>query len=317
MGTGDAVFVPDFTFFSSGECLALLGAVSVFVDVRPDTYNIDSDSLEDAVLKIKKENRLTPRAVITVDLFGLPADYSAVRRICDKYGLLLIEDGAQGFGGCADGKKACSFGDVSTTSFFPAKPLGCYGDGGAIFTDRDDVAALCRSIAVYGKNADDKYDNVRLGMNSRLDTLQAAVLIPKLKAFADYELNDVNQAASMYTELLGGVLDLRLPSVPDGCVSSWAQYTVQLPQDADLIKVQKYLKEASVSTMVYYAKPMHRQRAFANTRSANADCPVTESLCERVLCLPIHPYLEKEEIYFAAEKLKEALKISRENGLRD
>ena len=194
VGKGDAVFVPDFTFFSSGECPAGIGAVPVFVDVRRDTYNMDVLSLEKAIERVETEGRLKPRAVIAVDLFGLPADYDAIRSVCDRSGLLLIEDGAQGFGGRMGERKCCSFGDSSTTSFFPAKPLGCYGDGGAIFTDDDAIAALCRSIAVHGKNADDKYDNVRLGMNSRLDTMQAAILMPKFKAFKEYELKAVNRA---------------------------------------------------------------------------------------------------------------------------
>ena len=216
IGSGDAVFVPDFTFFSSGECPASLGAELVFVDVCRCTYNLDPDALERAVERTLSEGRLEPKAVVAVDLFGLPADYDRIRTICGKYGLLLLEDGAQGFGGAIGDRMACSFGDISTTSFFPAKPLGCYGDGGAIFTDDDGIAALCRSIAVHGKNVDDKYDNVRLGVNSRLDTLQAAVLLPKFQAFQEYELGAVGRVAGQYTELLGDVEGLILPSVGYG-----------------------------------------------------------------------------------------------------
>ena len=194
IGKGDAVFVPDFTFFSSGECPADEGATPIFVDVDDRTYNLDPVKLEETVKRVVAEGKYKAKAVIPVDLFGLPADYPAIKAICDKYGLFLIEDGAQGFGGSINGKKACSFGDISTTSFFPAKPLGCYGDGGAIFTDNDEWADLIRSLCVHGKDTSNpsdpnsKYNNIRLGRNSRLDTLQAAILLPKLKAFADYEL---------------------------------------------------------------------------------------------------------------------------------
>lgn len=307
IGNGDAVFVPDFTFFSSGECPATIGATPIFVDVSPSTYNMDSISLERAVKRVKAEGKLKPGAVVAVDLFGLPADYTAIEAVCRKYGLLLLEDGAQGFGGIKGSRRACSFGDISTTSFFPAKPLGCYGDGGAIFTDDDEIASLCRSIAVHGKNDDDKYDNVRLGMNSRLDTLQAAVLIQKLKAFEEYELSDVNKAAAMYTELLSDIDELALPTVPDSYESSWAQYTIQLPAGTDRRQVQSFMKERNIPTMIYYVKPMHKQGAFVNTLSAIADCPITEKLCESVLCLPIHPYLTEEEIVKVACTLKTVL----------
>ena len=187
VGPGDAVFVPDFTFFSSGEIVSHCGATPVFVDVNEDTYNICPHSLEKAVLKVKEQGELTPKVVVAVDLFGLPADFKAIRYIAEKYGLLVLEDGAQGFGGKIDEKRACSFGDVATTSFFPAKPLGCYGDGGALFTNNDELAELMRSIRVHGKGSM-KYDNVRIGLNSRLDTLQAAILSIKLKAFKTYEV---------------------------------------------------------------------------------------------------------------------------------
>ncbi len=307
IGSGDAVFVPDFTFFSSGECPATIGATPIFVDVKRDTYNIDSVALEKVIKTVIAEGELKPRAVIAVDLFGLPADYSAIRLICERYGLLLLEDGAQGFGGAIGGKKACSFGDIATTSFFPAKPLGCYGDGGAIFTNDDKVAGICRSIAVHGKNIDDKYDNVRLGMNSRLDALQAAILISKLQAFISYEVESVNTWASFYTERLKDIEGLILPIIADGYYSSWAQYTIQLPQTVNRSAVQSSLKLAGIPTMIYYVKPMHKQQAFANSCSAIAECPVTEELCERVLCLPMHPYLSEQESNLVCEKLKEVL----------
>ena len=314
VGAGDAVFVPDFTFFSSGECPATCGATPVFVDVRRDTYNMDAKALEQEIKKVIAEGSLMPKAVVAVDLFGLPADYDAIIPVCEKYNLLLLEDGAQGFGGSMHGKQACAFGDISTTSFFPAKPLGCYGDGGAIFTNDDRIAELCRSIAVHGKDMahsdspNAKYNNVRLGMNSRLDTLQAAVLMPKFEAFKKYELDYVNKAAMLYTEQLKDVRKLALPVVPDGYYSSWAQYTVQLPDDTNREAVQAFLKSCGIPTMIYYIKPMHKQDAFAGTRSAVADCPNTERLCESVLCLPIHPYLEEDEILFVTDKMKEFLK---------
>lgn len=306
VGAGDAVFVPDFTFFSSGECPAYEGATPIFVDVDPHTYNMDPDKLRQAIEQVRAEGNLTPKAVVSVDLFGQPADYDRILPLCKQYGLLLLEDGAQGFGGSLHGKRACSFGDIGTTSFFPAKPLGCYGDGGAIFTDNDEWAALIRSLAVHGKSGQDKYNNIRLGMNSRLDTLQAAVLDVKFEAFRTHELEEVNRAAAWYTEALQGS-GLVLPEVRPGFVSSWAQYTVQLPQGTDRAAVQAELKERGIPSMVYYAKPMHHQGAFANTRSAQADCPVTERLCETVLSLPLHPYMSEQQVQKISDAVRDAL----------
>ena len=303
VGEGDAVFVPDFTFFSSGECPAGVGATPIFVDVDARTYNMDPAKLEEAIIKVQNAKKYRPKVVVTVDLFGLPADYDAIRPICEKYGLLILEDGAQGFGGSLHGKRSCSFGDISTTSFFPAKPLGCYGDGGAIFTDNDEWAALIRSICVHGKSGEDKYDNIRLGMNSRLDTLQAAILLPKFEAFKKHELDAVNQVAEWYNERLSDT-DLILPKIAEGFVSSWAQYTVQLPEKVDRAKLQDELKKNDIPTMIYYRKPMHRQGAFAGTDSAEADCPVTERLCKTVLSLPMHPYMKKETIEMVARRIK-------------
>ena len=309
---GDAVFVPDFTFFSSGECPADEGATPIYVDVDPRTYNLDPEKLEAAVKKVITDGKYQAKAVVAVDLFGLPADYLAIKAICEKYGLLLLEDGAQGFGGSVDGRKACSFGDISTTSFFPAKPLGCYGDGGAIFTDNDEWADLIRSICVHGKDTSNpndpnaKYNNVRLGRNSRLDTLQAAILLPKFKAFVEYELGDVNTVAQWYTEGLRDT-DLILPVVKEGFHSSWAQYTVQLPEGKDRKEIQAKLKEAGIPSMVYYPKPMHMHGAFSGTDSAETDCPVTERLCKTVLSLPLDPYKTKEEIKTVVSELKKAL----------
>ena len=312
VGKGDAVFVPDFTFFSSGECPADEGATPIYVDVDQRTYNIDPVKLEEAVKKIIADGKYIAKAVVAVDLFGQPADYSKIKAICDKYGLLLLEDAAQGFGGSINGKRAGAFGDISTTSFFPAKPLGCYGDGGAIFTDNDEWADLIRSICVHGKdtsNPDDpnaKYNNIRLGKNSRLDTLQAAILLPKFRAFVDYELDDVNKVADWYTE---GLKDsgLVLPVIADGFYSSWAQYTVQLPEGIDRTVLQKRLKAAEIPTMVYYPKPMHTHGAFKGTESAAADAPVAKQLCKTVLSLPLDPYKTREDIDLVVAEIKKAL----------
>ena len=303
IGEGDAVFVPDFTFFSSGECPAAEGATVIFVDVCEDTFNVDPDKLEQAITRVKSEGKYTPKVVVAVDLFGLPADYTKIKPLCEKYGLLLLEDGAQGFGGEVNGKKACSFGDISTTSFFPAKPLGCYGDGGAVFTDNDEWAAMIRSLAVHGKSGEDKYNNIRLGLNSRLDTIQAGILLPKLKAFKDHEVDDVNKVARLYNSQLDGT-SLKLPVPKDGFLSSWAQYTVILPENVDRTALQSKLKENGIPSMVYYIKPMHLQGAFQNTDSAKSDCPVTERLSKTVLSLPIHPYLDDKTVKFICDTLK-------------
>lgn len=303
IGSGDAVFVPDFTFFSSGECPAYTGATPIYVDVERDTYNIDPFKLETAILKVKAEGKYVPKVVVAVDLFGQSADYLRIRPICEKYGLLLLEDGAQGFGGSINGRMACSFGDISTTSFFPAKPLGCYGDGGAVFTDRDEWADLIRSLSVHGKSGNDKYDNIRIGVNSRLDSIQAAVLQVKLKAFREYELEAVNRVAEYYTAALQGS-EFIIPTTKKGFISSWAQYTIQLPKRVDRASLQAKMKERSIPTMVYYRKPMHVQGAFCDTDSSVADCPITEQLCETVLSLPMHPYLTKETIVGVMDSLK-------------
>ena len=352
IGSGDAVFVPDFTFFSSAEVVPLEGAEPVFVDVCEETFNINADDLERAVERVIAEGRLRPRVVVAVDLFGLPADYQSIRAVADKYGLLILEDGAQGFGGSiqmADQvshdenvipvahsvkpsdnsvipgltgnlRRACSFGDIATTSFFPAKPLGCYGDGGAVFTDNDEWAALIASYRVHGKGTF-KYDNVRIGLNSRLDTVQAAVLQVKLKAFAEYELEAVNKVAARYTELLQG---LATPVVPAGYRSSWAQYTVRFASREERDTVQAALKAEGIPAMVYYPKPLHLQTAFtdsfaslgmtspchseeAESRRRNL-CPVATSLCERVLSLPMHPYMTDEEIETVCGVIRKTLR---------
>lgn len=293
IGPGDAVFVPDFTFFSTGEIVSFAGAVPVFVDVDKDTYNISAEKLEEKIQETIREGKLTPRAIAPVDLFGLPADYEKIYKIAKKYQLYILEDGAQGFGGRIGDKMACSFGDISTTSFFPAKPLGCYGDGGAVFTDDDETAELLKSYCVHGKGAI-KYDNVRIGLNSRLDTIQAAILSVKFKAFHEYELDRINRAAQMYTDILSGTV--KTPVIPEGFYSSWAQYTIQLDNKEDRDHLQQELKKKDIPSMIYYIKPMHRQKAFEDIYTGDEDYSNTIQLCDTALSLPIHPYISEEDI---------------------
>lgn len=290
---GDAVFVPDFTFFSTGEIVSFVGATPVFVDVDRNTFNIDPVKLEITILRIISEGKLKPKIIIPVDLFGLPANYTEIDVIAKKYNLKILEDAAQGFGGSINGKKACSFGDAATTSFFPAKPLGCYGDGGAIFTNDDRLANLLNSLKIHGKG-DDKYDNVRIGVNSRLDSIQAAILNVKLTAFIKHELLDVNRVYDLYTEKLKNVVEI--PFIPEGFISSFAQYTIKLKDRNERNNLQTKLKHLGIPSLIYYTKPMHKQLAFAEFKYEENDFRVTNELCDTVLSLPMHPYLSDEDI---------------------
>ena len=294
IGPGDAVFTSDFTFFASAGTSSILGATPVFVDIDLDTFNISPDALEAQLQRVIAEGKLTPKAIIPVDLFGLPADYDRILPIAAKYGLKVLEDGAQGFGGSIRGKRVCSFGDLCTTSFFPAKPLGCYGDGGAVFTDDDEVDARLRSLRAQGKSPVDKYDNREIGMNSRLDTLQAAILLPKLKAFVDYELNAVNRVAGWYTERLRG--RYMTPVVPEGFYSSWAQYTILLEDREARDAMQKRLKEKGIPSMVYYPRGLHQQEAYKWMKLPDEWYPNTMEATKRVLSLPLHPYMTEEMV---------------------
>ena len=305
IGSGDAVFVPDFTFFSSGEVVPLVGATPIFVDIDEDTYNISPQSLEQAIQYVLEQTNLKPRVIIAVDLFGQPAEYEQIKKIAEKYNLLILEDGAQGFGGRIGTKKACSFGDISTTSFFPAKPLGCYGDGGALFTENDEWAELLRSYRVHGKGVD-KYDNVRIGMNSRLDTIQAAVLLEKIKFF-DEEIEKCNQVTEEYTKGLQDVV--KVPVVKEGFVSSWAQYTVCFQNNKEREQVIKLLKEQNIPTAVYYRKPMHMQEAFRKYQYRGLEYKVTEKVCERCLSLPMHPYLNTAQIRKVTEHILKSKEV--------
>ncbi len=303
IGQGDAVFVPDFTFFASAEAVSAVGATPVFVDILPDTYNMDPDHLEKMILRTKEETDLTPKAVIPVDLFGQPADYDAIDKVAKKYDLFVLEDGAQGFGGTIGDQKACSFGDVSSTSFFPAKPLGCYGDGGAMFTDSEEMRDLLVSLRVHGSNPADKYDNIRIGRNCRLDALQAAVLHCKLDIFDD-EVEKRHWVAKQYNDRLKDAVVT--PALANGFTSSYAQYTIRLESEEQRNKIMASLKEAGVPTMVYYPKPMHAQTAFAGMANAN-DYPVSEAACKQVMSLPMHPYLDEETIETICRALLTAL----------
>ena len=289
---GDAVFVPSFTFFASAEVIAIQGATPVFVDVEQDTFNMD---VRDLILKIEqtvKAKKLKPKAIIAVDLFGLPADFKLISEVAKRYGLYLLEDAAQGFGGRIGDQKACTFGDIAATSFFPAKPVGCYGDGGAVFTNNDEWAALMDSYHIHGKGSD-RYDNVRIGLNSRLDSLQAAILLVKLKAFREHELVDVNKVAERYSEKLRNVV--KVLEVPKGFYSSWAQYSILVPSKEVRAKLQEALKAKDIPTAIYYPIPMHRQTAFNYLDPKLNQCPVSDYLADRVLALPIHPYLTEKD----------------------
>jgi dTDP-4-amino-4,6-dideoxygalactose transaminase len=285
VGPGDAVFVPAFTFAASAEVVALAGASPVFVDVLPDTFNMSPDSLEAAIALVKREGKLIPKVVMPVDLFGQPADYRALGAIAAREGLKLFCDTAQGFGGLLDGKRAGAIGDAAATSFFPAKPLGCYGDGGACFTNDDGLKEKLLSLRVHGQGSH-RYEHVHVGLNSRLDTIQAAILIEKLKIFPD-EIEARNRIAKRYDEAFAGSNRVVTPVVIAGATSTWAQYTLQVE---DRAKFQADLKEAGVPTMVYYPLPLSRQKAYAHYPSV--PIPVTADLCGKVVSLPMHPYLD-------------------------
>ena len=299
----DAVFVPSFTFFASGESVTLAGGTPVFVDSDARTFNIDPVSLRERIECTLKEGKLQPKGIVAVDLFGLPADHEEIRKIADEYGLFVLEDAAQGFGGRIGEKKATSFGDIAGTSFFPAKPLGCYGDGGAIFTNDDELAEKMDSIHVHGHGAD-KYDNIRIGLNSRLDTFQATVLIEKLKIFDD-ELVKRNKIAARYTELLKDVVVT--PIIPEGFYSSWAQYTIQVRSEEERKAVIDGMNAKGIPAMVYYPIPMHKSTAYIGDNEG-LSLPVCERLSKTVMSLPMHPYLSEADQDFICETVKEVLK---------
>lgn len=299
--SGDAVFVPDFTFIATASSVYLLGATPIFVDIDKNTYNMSVDSLETAVNKVILEGKLVPKAVIAVDLFGLPADYAKISTIARKHNLKVIEDGAQGFGGTIGLQKACSFGDVATTSFFPVKPLGCYGDGGAVFTNDKRTHELCVSLRAQGQSKEDKYNNVMCGYNSRLDTIQAAILIPKLKIFKEHELEAVNSIAMKYTEMLNDIV--RTPVIPTGYYSSWAQYTIRVNDEEIRQKLITYLSNKNIQTSIYYPRTLHEQGAFSDLKAV-VECKNATYVSKRVLSIPIHPYMIEDEVLYVIDAIR-------------
>lgn len=294
IGEGDAVFVPDFTFFATAGCASIVGATPVFVDVDPRTFNIDVEDLEKKIEETISRGELIPKVIIPVDLFGLPADYLSIEKVASRYDLKILEDGAQGFGGNINGKMACSFGDAATTSFFPAKPLGCYGDGGAIFTNDEELAITLQSLKAQGRSTEDKYDNRAIGMNSRLDTLQAAILLVKFKEFVENELEQSNRIASKYTSHLQDIV--KTPIIPDGYYSSWAQYTITLPDEETRDGLKEHLQSKDIPSMIYYPRGMHQQSAYEDMKVLDFSLPVTSRLTKCVLSLPMHPYLTNDDV---------------------
>jgi dTDP-4-amino-4,6-dideoxygalactose transaminase len=289
IGRGDAVFCPSFTFAATAEVVALTGAEPVFVDIDPDTYNLNCAQLEAAIEAVKAEGRLLPKAVIPVDLFGLSADYDAIMRIAARHQLLVVEDAAQSMGGRHGNKMCGAFGHVAGTSFYPAKPLGCYGDGGAMFTNDSVLADKLRSYAFHGKGAH-QYDNIHVGINSRLDTIQAAILIEKLAILPD-EMEARQRVAARYNAGLAPFVNV--PETPHGSRSAWAQYAIE---SADRDGLKAHLQANGIPSVIYYVKPLHQQVAYSGFPVAPGGLPVSESLPERILCLPMHPYLTDEDI---------------------
>ncbi len=291
IGPGDAVFTTPFTFMATAETIALVGATPIFVDIDPVSYNIDPAKLETAITETRKARpELTLKAIMPVDLFGLSADYNAILPLAEKEGLKVIVDAAQSFGATINGQVTCALGDVACTSFFPAKPLGCYGDGGMCFTNSDKLQTTMHSLRVHGQGTD-KYDNVRLGLNARMDTIQAAILLPKLEIFAD-EIKKRNAVATRYNELLTGLIT---PTVPDGYTSVWAQYSIQARDTKHRENLQAKLKTESIPSAVYYPLPLHLQKAYANLGYKQGDMPVSEAIGKRIFSLPMHPYLTKKD----------------------
>ncbi len=289
----DVIFTSPFTFIATAEVISLIGAKPVFVDIDPKTYNIDSVKLEDEIKKAAAAS-LNPKGIIPVDIFGLPADYDGIRRVAEKNNLFILEDAAQSFGAEYKGKMACSVAEVACTSFFPAKPLGCYGDGGMIFTSNDDIAERLKSIRVHGKGTH-KYDNMRIGINGRLDTIQAAILNVKFSIFPN-EVDQRQQVANRYTELLSsnGNDSVVTPFVPKDCKSAWAQYSVLARDESHRSELQEKLKSENIPSAIYYPKPLHLQTAFSDLGYQEGSFPISEECSNRIFSLPMHPYMKSE-----------------------
>ena len=291
IGPGDAVITTPFTYIATAEVIALVGATPIFIDIYPETYNMNPEGIEKAVEEAKNKG-LNPRAIIPVDLFGLPARYRMIEKIAMENNLFIIEDAAQGFGGEIRGKKAGSFGNVATTSFFPAKPLGCYGDGGAIFTDDDDLANIMRSIRVHGGGID-KYDNVRIGINGRLDTIQAAILLEKLEIFKQDELDLRNTVSDYYKSNL--IEKYKAPHVPEGYTSSWAQFSILADSFLEREKIMKTLTAKKIPNVIYYRIPLHLQKVFQKLNYEKGDFPISEKIANQIFSIPMHPYLKEDQ----------------------
>lgn len=310
IGPNDAVFVPSFTFVATAEVVSLTGATPVFVDILPDTFNMCPKSLEQAIEVAKKED-LTPKAIIPVDLFGLPADYKTIHQVAEHHGLWVMADGAQSFGASLSGNKVGRLAPITTTSFFPAKPLGAYGDGGAIFTDDDEIVATLKSIRVHGQG-NDRYHHINVGLNSRLDTIQAAILLEKMSIF-DNEIQERQNVAHRYNKGLKDYVET--PKFYEGAISAWAQYTVKLPQEISRETLIANLKEMGVPTMVYYPIPLHCQPAYAQYPRAtgkHGNLPTCEEISQRVLSLPMHPYLSPEMQDYIIESFLTCLRKARQ-----
>lgn len=299
----DAVFVPAFTFYATAESVNLAGGTPVFVDSN-ETYNMSPEELEKTICAVLKKGEYTPRGIIAVDLFGLPADYDKIIKIAGKYDLFLIEDGAQSFGAVYKGEKACKFGDVSATSFFPAKPLGCYGDGGAIFTDNDELAEKINSIRVHGQG-ENRYHNIRIGLNGRLDTMQAAILLAKLEIF-DEEVKLRQRAAGFYNERLKDIMDI--PIVPENCISAWGQYSLLAKTEKERDWIITQLKGKGIPVMVYYPIPLHKQPVYEED-NLDIALPVCEKYSKCIFSLPMHPYLTEKEIDSICSSLISSIKV--------
>jgi dTDP-4-amino-4,6-dideoxygalactose transaminase len=297
---GDSIFTTPFTFIATAEVIQLLGATTVFVDIEPDTFNIDVKKLDAEIEKIKKKGGLTPKGIIPVDIFGQTADYDEINAIAEKHDLFVIEDAAQSFGASYKGRRAGSLADVGATSFFPAKPLGCYGDGGMIFTSDKAMYDKLVSIRVHGQGTD-KYDNVRIGINGRIDTIQCAVLLAKMEIF-DEEISLRQDVAKRYSEGLKN--SVKVPFVKKDNISAWAQYSILHPERDRIISK---LNEQKIPTAVYYPKPLHLQTAFSHLGHKAGDFPVSEEISNKIFSLPMHPYLKKDDQDRVIEIIKGAM----------
>ncbi len=292
IGPGDAVFTSPFTFMATGEVISLVGATPIFVDIDPETYNLDPEKLHNAIHKVLVDGKLKPKAIMPVDIFGLLANYDEIEDIAKHHNSLILQDAAQSFGGAIEGKRAGAFGHASATSFFPAKPLGCYGDGGAIFTNDDELLEILKSIRVHGMGSD-RYDNIRIGINGRLDSIQAAVLLAKLTIFEN-ELKQRYEVADKYNARLSS--RFKTPYIPEGYYSAWAQYCILADSTEHRAKLQNKLKNNDIPSMIYYPIPLHLQTAYKSLGYQKGDLPISEAIADRIFAIPMYPYLSDEDL---------------------